>query len=103
MITKEEFVKLVTDHQKWDDRMEEVCSIMNCGLIDADWIEYTSMLFDNNLKLLFLPEAVDTILWWMYEITDRSVPNMWDKDHNVIPMETIDDLWDYVKDLQREN
>lgn len=100
MITKEEFIKLITEQQNWDQRISDIGEVLGTFMLDIDWVEYTAKLFTSTLNLLFTEEAADTIMWWMYEVTDHSIPSMWDKDHNVIPMETIDDLWNFVKDMQ---
>lgn len=99
MITEEEFKELITDYQKWDKRIDEVSSILKSpDLYEADWISYTSKLFDNTLKLVFNKYAVDDISWWIWEKSFNPDLKMWDKDDNEIPTETIDDLWNIVKE-----
>ena len=77
MITKEQFIKLITDHRKHNDRLDEV------------------------IGLLFQEEGVDDINWWLYEKCGRPDYKMWDKDGNEIPTETLDDLWEIVKDYRK--
>lgn len=100
MITKEEFNNLITKYQNWNKRIDEVESILGfADLLEADWIEYAAILFDDALNMLFTKEATDTIYWWLYE--KHTGPSMWDSEGNVIPMDTIEDLWNYIKDKQR--
>lgn len=101
MITKEQFVKLITDNRKHNDRLDEVEDVLGLAIYDCDWVEYGNILFDEVLGLLFQEEGVDDINWWLYEKCGRSDYKMWDKDGNEIPTETLDDLWEIVKDYQK--
>lgn len=100
MITKEQFIKLITDHRKYNDRLDEVEDVLGFAIYDCDWVEYGNILFDEVLGLLFQEESVDDINWWLYEKCERPDYKMWDKDGKEIPTETLDDLWEIVKDYR---
>lgn len=100
MITKEQFIKLITDNRKHNDRLDEIGNVLGCTVYDCDWVEYGNILFDEALGLLFQKEGVDDIIWWMYEKCGRPDYKMWDKNGNEIPTETLDDLWEIVKDYR---
>ena len=51
MITKNEFISLISDHVKWNKKIDEVCSILGTDLFEAAWIEYGYDLFDKLLSL----------------------------------------------------
>lgn len=102
MITKEQFIKLITNNRKHNNRLDEVGAVLGCTIYDCDWVEYGNLLFDEVLNLLFEEEAVDDINWWIYE--KPSLPpgaGMWDEEGNEIPTETLDDLWEIVKDFRK--
>lgn len=101
MITKEQFIKLITDHRKHNDRLDEIEDVLGLAIYDCDWVEYGNILFDEVLGLLFQEEGVDDINWWLYEKCGRPDYKMWDKDGNEIPTETLDDLWEIVKDYRK--
>lgn len=101
MITKEQFVKLITDNRKHNDRLDEVEDVLGLAIYDCDWVEYGNILFDEVLGILFQEEGVDDINWWLYEKCGRPDYKMWDKDGNEIPTETLDDLWEIVKDYRK--
>lgn len=101
MITKEQFIKLITDHRKHNDRLDEVEDVLGPAIYNCDWVEYGNILFDEVLGLLFQEEGVDDINWWLYEKCGRPDYKMWDKDGNEIPTETLDDLWEIVKDYRK--
>lgn len=101
MVTKEQFIKLITDNRKHNDRLDEVEDVLGLAIYDCDWVEYGNILFDEVLGLLFQEEGVDDINWWLYEKCGRPDYKMWDKDGNEIPTETLDDLWEIVKDYRK--
>lgn len=101
MITKEQFIKLITDNREHNDRLDEVEDVLGLAIYDCDWVEYGNILFDEVLGLLFQEEGVDDINWWLYEKCGRPDYKMWDKDGNEIPTETLDDLWEIVKDYRK--
>lgn len=101
MITKEQFIKLITDHRKHNDRLDEVEDVLGFAIYDCDWVKYGNILFDEVLGLLFQEEGVDDINWWLCEKCECPDYKMWDKDGNEIPTETLYDLWEIVKDYRK--
>jgi hypothetical protein len=102
MINKQEFKNLILEHQKWMQRIDYVSDVLNqANLFECDWVEYGSILFDQTLGFLFTEEGIDDINWWIYEKDGRSDMKMWDKDGTEIPTETLDDLWNIVKDYRK--
>lgn len=102
MITKEEFIDLISKQQEWSNRIDQISKILDApAFFENDWVEYTSILFDKTLNLLFTEEGVDDINWWMYEKSGNPEFKMWDENNNEIPIETIDNLWDIVKEYRK--
>ena len=102
MITKEEFFDLISKHLMWSDRIDEVSEALNVPtLFESDWVEYASSLFDKTINFLFNEEGVDDINWWLYEKSGNPELKMWDANNNEIPIETIDDLWEIVKNYRK--
>ena len=101
MISKEEFIKLINDYKKWDDRITQICGLLKVDIFTADWIEYSSVLFEDTISFLFTEEAQEDIFWWLWEKDGRSDMKMWDADGKEIPTETVEDLWEIVKDNRK--
>ena len=102
MITKEEFFDLISKHLMWSDRIDEVSEALSVPtLFESDWVEYASSLFDKTINFLFNEEGVDDISWWLYEKSGNPELKMWDADENEIPTDTIDDLWEIVKNNRK--
>lgn len=102
MITKEEFIDLILKQQKWSNRVDEVSEALNVPtLFESDWVEYAAILFDKTLNFLFNEDGVDDIYWWMYEKSGNPEFKMWDENGKEIPIDTVEDLWNLVKDNQK--
>lgn len=101
MITKDEFTNLISNHVKWDDRIGEVCTITKANIYETDWVIYGYELFMTTLNLLFKREAVEDIYWWIWEKAGRPDMKMWDETGKEIPTETLDNLWEIVKDYRK--
>ena len=101
MITKEQFIKLITDHRNYNNKIDEIENVLGCAIYDCDWVEYGNILFDKMLELIFQEQATDYISWWIWEKRGRPDYRMWDKDGNEIPTETLDDLWEIVRDYRK--
>lgn len=101
MISKEEFITLINEHKKWDDRIAQVCDILKIDIFDSDLIEYGSLLFEKTIDFLFTKEAQNDIFWWLWEKNIRPDMKMWDASGKEIPTETVEDLWEIVKDYRK--
>ena len=102
MITKEEFIDLILKQQKWSNRVDEVSEALNVPtLFESDWVEYAAILFDKTLDLLFNEDGVDDIYWWMYEKSGNPEFKMLDENGKEISTDTVEDLWNLVKDNQK--
>jgi hypothetical protein len=97
MLTKETFIQLIKNHKK---QRENLDVLMNAGLDlwEADVIEYGNKLFDTIIDLCFDEDGTDWIYWWLYDKDNNPDIKAFDNEHNEIPTETIEDLWQVVKD-----
>lgn len=102
MITKEEFINLIENYQKWDSRLEEVSKVLNIpSLFDIDWVDYGATLFETTIDLLFESDGADDISWWLWSKCNNPDLKMWDSNDNEIPTDTVEDLWEIVKDYRK--
>lgn len=90
-----EFKTLITKHIEFEDLVDSLSIFLS---YDNPIVEYSENLFDQLLRKDFDAEGIDTIYWWMYEHTDKEKEVMWDKNGKVIPMKTVEDLWNFVKE-----
>lgn len=97
MIQKEEFINLISKHQEWDKKIDEVGKVFGCVPTEMSWIDYSNTLFEYLIGISFNDNGQDTIYWWLYEKLPGN-NQMWDANGNEIPTETIEDLWNIVKD-----
>lgn len=100
-MTKEEFTKLISEQIKWGNEIDKISDIFKANLYECDWVEYACKLFNEILKISFKEEGVDDINWWIYEKDGNPELKMYDQDKKEIPTETLDDLWEIVKDYHK--
>ena len=114
MITFEKFKEIIVKYigfHKCEDQLRK----MNIDVFESPLFETTGYYFDWLWEAYFTEDGCDTISWWIFEYHDieedfdeqgnyvgdpDKEPGMWDKDDNVIPMITIEDLWNEVKNLR---
>ena len=100
VITKGEFIELLNDRINWNDKVEQLCELLGSNLWESDIFNYGEILFEKILNLRFNDSGIDIIFWWLYE-------RKYDKDLNIkidgkeVPSDTLDDLWEIVKDYRK--
>ena len=112
MITYEKFKEIIVKYinfYKCEDQLRR----MNIDIFESPLFDTTGYFFDWLWESNFTEDGCDTISWWAFEYHNLEddfdnnggyigdpdkEPGMWDKDDNVIPMLTIEDLWNEVKD-----
>lgn len=99
MIDKENFVRVMAEYNNWNSRVHQVADVLGLDLLGSDWIEYTHYLFQDFIESQFNETGVDWINWWLFEKPNFSEEEAkaWDSEHNEIPTNTIDDLWNIIE------
>lgn len=95
-LTKDEFIKLLEERNDQKNRVDILSSI-GIEIFDSPLIEYGNMMFERLIEAYFTEEGSDWICWWLYEKNGHPDMKAWDENHNEIPMETMEDLWNYVE------
>ena len=117
MITYEKFKEIIVRYIIVS-KCESTLRDMDIEIFESPLFETTGYYLDWLLEAYFTESGVDTINWWMFEYhtleedfdkngnyigdPDKE-PGMWDKDDNIIPIITIKDLWNEVKDLRKKS
>lgn len=114
MITYNEFREIIVKYINFY-RCEDQLRKMNIDIFESPLFDTTGYFYDRIWEAYFTEDGCDTIAWWTFEYHDieddfddngnyigdsDKEPGMWDKDDNVIPMITIEDLWNEVKDMR---
>ena len=114
MITYEKFKEIIVKYIRFY-QCENQLRKMGLDVFESPLFETTGYYFDWLWEAYFTEDGCDTISWWIFEYHDiedefdeqgnyvgdpDKDPGMWDKDDNVIPMITIEDLWNEVKGLR---
>lgn len=101
-MTKERFIKLIENAQNYNKELDR-WSDFGIDFFELPISELGWNFLNVVLPELFSDEGVDWINWWLFEKPGFGEdPNQaYDEDGNVIPTDTIDDLWNIVKDYQK--
>ncbi len=98
--TKEEFFELLKMRASQSERLDRL-SDAGLPVWDMDIVEYGNLMFDKVIRAHFTREGEDWIFWWLYEKDGNPEMKAWDEDHDEIPMETMEDLWRFVKQYRK--
>lgn len=101
-MTKEGFVKLIENAQNYSNELDR-WSDFGIDLFELPISELSWNFFNVVLPELFSDKGVDWINWWLFEKPGfgEKLNQAYDENGNVIPTNTIDDLWNIVKDYQK--
>lgn len=99
-ITKEEFLELLKMREAQSERLDKL-SDAGFPIWDTDVIEYGNLMFDKVVEAYFTQEGEDWIFWWLYEKNGNPEIKAWDEDNDEIPMETMEDLWRFIKQYRK--
>lgn len=113
MINKEFFIdilKQIRSAMDFSGKAEK----LGISIFDTNYGAALDYFQDKLLEAYFQDSAVDHIMWFVWEHHDfvddfdselnmlhRGRLGMWDIENIPIPMDTIDDLWNYVIDLRK--
>ena len=106
MITKEEFTKIITSYQNFEnniDRLFYAFTGSKNNFMDCDWIDEVNKLLEAAIYSHFTEEGVDWIFYYLYElIDDKKVTvtksaDLFDKEQKIeYHLNSIDELWDFL-------
>ena len=65
-------------------------------LLDTVW-SMQDLIFTST----FTTEGWDWMFWWLFEKGSTPELKAYDENEKEIPLETIDDLWNFVKDYRK--
>lgn len=101
-MTKEGFIKLIKNAVEFNAELDRWNSF-GIDLYELPISELSWNFLGIALEELFTEKGIDLINWWIFDKQGfGEEPNQsYDGNGNVIPADTIDDLWNIVKDYQK--
>lgn len=96
MITLNEFKKLVNDYKEYLEELEKY-SNLKIDLYDTKLAFFAEGMLDRYLKLVFNKDGVEWFYWWILERPDIEGEQAWDENDNVIPTDTVEDLYNLLQ------
>lgn len=95
-MTKEGFIKLIENAQNYSKELDR-WSDFGIDLFELPISELGWNFLNVVLPELFSNEGVDWVNWWLFEKPGLGGGQAYDENGDVIPTDTVDDLWDIVK------
>lgn len=96
VIGKEEFSKLLEEHEIQSSRVDLFNKVFPSAY-DSPMIEFGWLMFDKVIEAYFTEEGIDWISYYLYENPKKC----YYVNDVEIPLVTIDDLWETVKDYRK--
>ena len=97
-MTKELFTKMILEIQNFGNIVDRMCDVLGTNFFESPLAEVGWDLINTLINSHFDEEGQDWINWRLYEKDGNPELKAWDENDNEIPTETIDDLWNLVKD-----
>ena len=108
MISKEQFVKFITEFQFFNkaiDKIEEALTgrPYSCTLFESDWVTSVEKMLDIFIESHFTDEGVDWICYYLFEtiedkrvIVTKEADLFKEKEEVEYHLNSIDELWDFL-------
>ena len=105
MITKEEFVKILTNYQKFRKGVDRFFEALtgNKYYFECDWIEANDIMFETCIEAIFTEMGADWIFYYLYEdIKDKRLVVTIDADmfegkkEIEYHLNSIEELWNFL-------
>lgn len=96
-MTIKEFTELIEDYQKNRKEIDKICSVFP-NFYELKPVDYGNIIFDKLIEAYFKEEGADWIFWWLYTKDGNPEMKAYDENKKEIPTETVEDLWNIVKE-----
>ena len=105
MITKEEFVKILTNYQKFKNGVKRMFKAFtgNDVYFECDWLEAADYVLETTIESHFTDLGVDWIFYYLYEdIEDKRVvitieADMFEGKREIeYHLNSIEELWNFL-------
>lgn len=95
MITKTDFINLIELYKSYSKELDKWCKLV--PMFESELINTVENMFIKNLQIQFTEEGYDWITWWLWEKDGNPELKAYYEDKSEIPIETVEDLWNMVK------
>ena len=101
-MTKEYFLKLIANAECFNSELDRWAEF-GIELFELPIAEISWDFFNIVIQSAFTNEGVDIINWWLFEkrISCEEVLEIRDNSGSIIPSDTIEDLWNIVKEYRK--
>ena len=95
MMTREKFKEMIYNIEEYNDFIDELYKL-KIDIYSCRYTDYAGIFFDELMKSEFGEEGLDLVSWWLYEDVDHVLYEDESESKEVIDLNNIDDLYDYL-------
>ena len=106
MITKEEFIKYLTQYQIFDKGLERISEALSGSrygipIFECDWAEAVGIMLDTFIDSHFTEKGSDWIMYFLFEdVDDKKVifaeEDIFGEKEKEYHLNSLDELWDFL-------
>lgn len=100
MINQELFNTIISEVINFNEKVDNWEELVGPGIFETSMVQSSWKIIDFLILTNFNEEGQDWINWWLYEKSENPELKALDAEDKEIPTETIDDLWNLVKDYR---
>lgn len=100
MINQELFNDIISEVINFNENVDNWEELVGSGIFETPMVQSGWKIIDFLILTNFNEEGQDWINWWLYDKGGDPELKAWDEEDKEIPTETIDDLWNLVKDYR---
>lgn len=97
-ITKRQFISYISTIQKFNETIDKLSDLLKYDNFEDTLISFGFYLFDKVIDMYFESEATNIIYWYLYDKSKFPDLHITSEDKE-LPTETIEDIWNIVKNF----
>lgn len=101
MIGKEKFIEIIESYFDTDKYIDQLNDFLNINIFENPICNAYYKMFYNWLNASFTKAGIEWVDWWIFDREpNSSKPQAWNADNTPIPTETLEDLWNLIKEYR---
>ena len=108
MITKEQFIKFITEYKNFEETIDKIYQNWGLSLVECDWYNSVGIMLDTFLDSHFTNNGCDLVTWWLFEDVDKLITqkvnsDLFNEESEIeYDVEDIEAFWDYIQKYKND-
>lgn len=98
-MTFEQFNKFINQIKEYNNLIDKFNEIFRASIWESPFVEIPFTWVNTIIESNFSEEGIDLLNWWLFEkdFGNNAYLETYDEKGNIIPSETIEDIWEIIK------